>query len=366
MLAINSIDYLKVLWRNSASFRRWILLLLTGQAFLRARRDKGAQRILWYYNWDAIGDSIMDLSQRFIIDDGVRLDLCIGSCARSLYKDDKRFHRVVSSLADCGDAYDIIIVQNLTSKFIKQKLLYFPFSRWMNIQSGGADERFARIDLAHEKISGLFGVRQSSPVAPSLNIEADDAGDSAQFCVVVAVGGEDPRRRYERWDIVINAMLRTPGIAAAQPVFHLIGSGESATKAAALVNQNVRYPFVACNVNLPGVADAARLISKCAFFIGADGGLMHIAAALDKPGVALFSKIRPELRLHKSARLRSLFTEGEINDVDADAIAATASSYCREVAANLATAPRITGLEAQAANAPHRSGLHRMPWRASN
>jgi ADP-heptose:LPS heptosyltransferase len=59
----------------------------------------------------------------------------------------------------------------------------------------------------------------------------------------------------------------------------------------------------------------------CDAFLGADGGLMHLAVACDLPGLAVFVEIDPAMRLLPGTRLRSLFTDGAIGNLPADRIA---------------------------------------------
>ena len=56
-------------------------------------------------------------------------------------------------------------------------------------------------------------------------------------------------------------------------------------------------------------------------FCGADGGLMHIALAFAKPGVALFADIEPVWRLLPGAALQTLFSPTDINQLNSMAVA---------------------------------------------
>ena len=49
---------------------------------------------------------------------------------------------------------------------------------------------------------------------------------------------------------------------------------------------------------------------------------MHLAEALDKPGVALFGHIRPEWRLLPESRLITRFDPRTVNNMDPEGIGA--------------------------------------------
>lgn len=58
---------------------------------------------------------------------------------------------------------------------------------------------------------------------------------------------------------------------------------------------------------------------------------MHIAAALGKPGVAMFCQIKPEWRLHAESKMRTVFAEQDINSIPTETIANEVTDYCRKL-----------------------------------
>jgi len=63
-----------------------------------------------------------------------------------------------------------------------------------------------------------------------------------------------------------------------------------------------------------------RIIDRGELFLAPDGGLMHIAEALGKPGLCLFSKLRPEWRLLPGSRLQTLYTDDVMDSIPQDLI----------------------------------------------
>ncbi|CAE6718564.1 hypothetical protein R75461_01393 [Paraburkholderia nemoris] len=88
-----------------SSVKRIALMLLSGQQLLIAdAAPRKVKKLLWYYDWATIGDSIMDLSQRLLIDPRISIDLCMPHGPVELFVRDARFRRVSRSLDDCAPA----------------------------------------------------------------------------------------------------------------------------------------------------------------------------------------------------------------------------------------------------------------------
>jgi hypothetical protein len=314
-----------------SSIKRSVLMLLTGQQLLIANdAPQKVRKLLWYYDWATIGDSIMDLSQRSLIDPRISIDLCMPHGPIELFVEDERFRRVSRSLDDCDARYDMVIVQSLTTRTIFKKLRYHPFTPWLSIMAHRRDERFSRIQLAYEQIARVFRPCGSGPVEPALRLRHRPM-QSQLFTIAVAVGGGDKRRRYENWAQLVRLISSGWPLHLPAPKFFLLGSGDAARDTVKTISGMHGCGDIESHIDLPAITAAAELIQQSSFFIGADGGLMHIAAALGKPGVAIFCEIKPEWRLHSSSKMRPIFCEQNINDISAEKIAAEAVDYCCEL-----------------------------------
>jgi ADP-heptose:LPS heptosyltransferase len=118
----------------------------------------------------------------------------------------------------------------------------------------------------------------------------------------------------------LNALLARWPAAWPVPEFVLLGNhsalGDLPHFDADLLARHCRVEVD--RLDLPGVA---RVMHGCDAFLGADGGLMHLAVACDLPGLAVFVEIDPALRLLPGTRLQSLFTKSAIDDLQPDRIA---------------------------------------------
>ncbi|CAD6559377.1 hypothetical protein LMG28140_06615 [Paraburkholderia metrosideri] len=314
-----------------SAIKRSVLMLLSGQQLLIASdAPQKTSKLLWYYDWATIGDAIMDLSQRFLIDPRISIDLCMPHGPIELFVDDDRFRRVSRSLDDCDARYDMVIVQSLTTRTIFKKLQYHPFTPWLSIMAHRKDERFSRIQLAYEQIARVFSTCGPGPVEPALRLPHRPL-PSQRFSIAVAVGGGDKRRRYENWAQLIWLISSNWPEHMPAPRFVLIGTGDTALDTVKTVCAQPDCGEVEPHIDLPTITAAAGLIQQSSFFIGADGGLMHIAAALRKPGVAIFCDIKPEWRLHSNSKMRPVFSEHDINAIAPERVAAAVVEYCREL-----------------------------------
>jgi ADP-heptose:LPS heptosyltransferase len=84
---------------------------------------------------------------------------------------------------------------------------------------------------------------------------------------------------------------------------------------------------------------AARLVSDCDFFVGADGGLMHCAVAADLPGVALFGRVEPKLRLPPETAMQALYDADDVNHNPPQAVA---EAIRARWTASMVTVPRVS------------------------
>jgi len=112
--------------------------------------------------------------------------------------------------------------------------------------------------------------------------------------VVVHAGAGWLSRRWpaERFAELISTLGRTPGLQVA-----LIGGAEGGSPEGRLFEQLfslVRVPVINL-VNRLSLKQLIALLAEADLFIGNEAGPMHLAAALDRPVVAIIGPTRPEL-----------------------------------------------------------------------
>lgn len=68
-----------------------------------------------------------------------------------------------------------------------------------------------------------------------------------------------------------------------------------------------------CDLDLRGLTDVDQLsyvINNCKLFVGIDSFPMHVAQVLKKPGVCFFGSIKPETRIIKGSKIKSVYANG--------------------------------------------------------
>ncbi len=313
--------------RLRKALQRDLGMLASGQARLCVERaPPGVRRVLWVYNWTTLGDSIMDLAARFSIPEGIEVDLCITPALADLFTGDSRFARVLTSLDEADAAYDFVLIHELMSATLKEKrqrMGAVPFAAILNYAIG---EHFARTQFVDARIRHLFGLAAAPAPRPYLPLGPSDTSARSTFDVVVALGARDPRRRFPHWGAALDALLLLWPSSRPRLRFILLGN-EDARGDTLDFSEAVRRQSTD-RIGRTPLLEAARTIRDSDAFLGADGGLMHIAAAADRPGLALFTAIDPSMRLPADAALQALVAEPTMAQLPAAQVAAAFVAAC--------------------------------------
>ena len=321
-------------WRATVQRKRvqreW-LLALTGQRGRRRRAvDIPVRRLLWIYTWTTVGDSIMDLAVRQHFPSHWQVELCISPELAGLWRDDPRWHAVHTSIEDCRGPFDYVLMQDLSTSSLKMKLRCgrdVPFSTVFEYLRG---ERFDRMAFAQRRLEQLLGLAVADPAPPRLWVQGDSPFDAGapRTRLAVALGARDPRRRYRHWPEVLRVLAQTWPQQTPALEFVLMGRGNARDDVAAMaphwLHQHARD-----TVDRLDLHGSALTLKHCDGFVGVDGGLMHMAAAFDRPGAAIFTEIEPRLRLSAISRLTSLYTPQDINSIEPQRVAAAVIASMR-------------------------------------
>ena len=315
------------LGRRLKWLKQWVrlkvLLLLSGQARRRVKHlPTDARKVLYAYDWGAIGDSIMDLSQRQLFPEEIQLDLYMPSKASVLFEGDVRFGNVYRNATDCPADYDLIILHNISPALVKFKTERYPSTPFYDVLGFIQGELYARAFFCHASLSRLLGLTKTDINRPQLGKRHVESVNVRSNTVLVAMGALDlERRRYRQWSALL-AQLQAARLEANRPplTFVLTGLGANAREDVdSLPPQFLQEHCEVC-LDLPGFPEVQDKIASCQYFLGSDGGLMHIAEALDKPGVALFAEISPQWRLLPDSRLHPLFASTTVNTIPREEI----------------------------------------------
>lgn len=291
------------------------LLRWTGQAGRRLERvPPDARRILWVTTWTTVGDAVLDLAARSLVPDGIELDLCIAPALAPLFTHDARFRRVHTDPAACTGRYDFLLLDVLSTRSIRLKAWQFGGPPFATLRGHLLGERFDRAAFADRRIRQLFGLPPGVVVAPWLTPLPRDwtltptlppPAPASAFRIAVALGARVDAKRYRHWPAALERLVALWPTDRPRPQFLLIGQGPSAQEDLAAFEPRFLDRHAVVAVDAGTLHDAAVAIAASKAFLGVDGGLMHVAAALGVPGLAVFAGVEPAWFLRPDGPVRA-------------------------------------------------------------
>lgn len=312
------------------AIRRLLLVYALGEnRRYRAQIPAEAKTILWLHMTDHIGDSLMRLSPVQLL--GKRtVDLLADDKATLLFKPGGWFRKVMR-LSDPNlrlDAreYDCVILDALHTKplLAKHRLLkktlfvsqndFFHYCRDdynLTLCSWARMEHLLNQEI--DDLAGRARLMMDSHSAFSQLPEELGIGDDA---LGIVLGGREEYRIYRHWVQVIDVLIsKRP-----EQQLVLLGSENGDGPAREILDRFSDRNIVDC-INKYDLARTAALVGKCALVLCADGGLLHVAAAVATPTVCLFAQEYPAFRYTPSDRFRALRSEQDVNTIEPEAVA---------------------------------------------
>lgn len=304
--------------------KRKCFFLVSMQHFLHcdsvAHRDA---RILWVnLSAPSIGDSLMDLSGRVLLS-GLNVDLLTSRRNVELYKTDPYFEKVFSSvfsviLSSFSRRYEFVILDSFSPKLVTLKMIVAPLARFTGFYGYLNGFEVHRTHFSFFRVSEIFSLSVPSLaiVRPHLFLPASRRSlGRCPRTVAVALGGEWGFRNYQHWVDVIEKIL--------DHGYHvsLVGSSNGLAEASKVTSRFGNR--VSDKVSKCSLLETAQCIDSCSAFIGADGGLWHIACGLGIPNVVLFADCQlfdeQGHRVDRSTpacKSVALYSERSVSDID--------------------------------------------------
>ncbi|WP_321964323.1 glycosyltransferase family 9 protein [Paraburkholderia sp. J7] len=325
------------------------LLKAHGQTRLEQAHLDASQRILWVYAKRNFGDAAMDMAGRALLKGlGVRIDLLALPSLVPLFSEDDVFGKVYGDPSEVdARRYDAILLSeyNLPSIRIKTqhfaKLPYAGLFRYFN----GPDRNQTCFSFA--SVNDVFSLGHDAGTLAALSKpylaskpatrESVRALLPARPFIALAAGGVDPDRTYNRWSEVIELLSKYDNASAAKEIV-VLGSDNGtdiAQQLCASAPANVRIRSLTGKL---AFLQAREIVAHAELFLGADGGLMHVAHTTQTPSVSLFRHQEPpSLRLTEACRSIGLQGSGNVDTIPP---AQVVGAVLRQLAALVpATAP---------------------------
>ena len=265
----------------------------------------------------------MDLSARHRVPQGVAIDLHIQAPLAGLFEPDDRFGQVLSATAAKLQHYDFVLLQDLHAASLRIKTALAPQTPFATVMGLMQGEMYNRIEFAHHRLGQLFDAPPAPVTHPALNRIRQGLGPASashRAHVSVALGARDQRRHYPHWHLVLAQIVKRWPLSSPSPAFTLLGSGNAVDDVAAIGRAGL-LDLCDVQVGKTSLTQAADLIASSRGFMGADGGLMHLAAALGRPGVGLFGPVPPVFRLLPGSRMKALHASSGMDTLAPGAVA---------------------------------------------
>ena len=281
--------YARPKWIFKYLKRRFFTLLVPRMLGLVPELDRIANdhhRILWInLAAPSIGDSLMDLSARVLLDgrEGV---LLTHPKNKSLFENDDCCSFIFSEhrelIAKYGKNYfDLVICDSYSPRVLIRKMAVAPFVPFVGLYGYLNGFEVHRTYFAFARMMELLSIEKINyPIRPSISLHNELLNQRPEVDVCIAVGGEWSFRTYDQWCEVVSWLTEKEYSVS------LVGS-ENGVRDAARISEN--HPSVRSTVGCLSLKEVCVEVAKAKVFIGADGGLWHIACAIPVPTVVLFA-----------------------------------------------------------------------------
>jgi ADP-heptose:LPS heptosyltransferase len=303
--------------------KRYIYIVLQRQHNLEINNIFTTHKKILWINLSApsIGDSLMDLSNRVLIQDRF-VDLYTDKKNAHLYFNDKIFRNVYTQISDLKEInYDLVILDSYSTRTIRIKSKLAPSVSFVGMFGFYNGPEVNRVLFSFHRMNQLLGYIKSEEEInlyskASISISKKDCQIVRKFqlphdYISIAIGGEWDYRTYNKWDEVIRILIdgnRNLQIA-------LVGSANALSVARELLEKIPSNNIFDC-VDKFSFIQTAEIINKSKILLCCDGGLMHAANSVDTPILALFARLNTSMQLTKVINSFSLYDDHNVNGIE--------------------------------------------------
>jgi heptosyltransferase-2 len=305
-----------------------LLLKWRGQTRLELTNTASLRRLLWIYTGKRnFGDATMDMSGRALLKGrGFEIDLFTLPNLHKLFEEDDVFQNVYSDLQQLsGRPYDAIVMSEFNLPSIKLKARHFRHLPYVCLFQYfyGPDRNQTSFSYAAVNHAFSLGYPAASIVSMSKPYLATNAAtrESVRACLpntrflALAVGGLDANRTYRRWSELLELIDQSDEHGMPKHIV-LLGSDNGLAIAEALLKQTFSRLTISSWVGQLSLLQSREIAAQASLFVGADGGLMHVAHSTPTPSVSLFSDREPPyLRLTEQCHSIGIQSTGDVDEI---------------------------------------------------
>ena len=308
--------------------RKYLLLFVSFQyKYLKERISINEKNILWIHNTtENIGDSLMKTSSiRYLKSNGYSVDLCVLPKLYDLYKNNSYCRNVIKldNLANLSEKYDLIILDSLSSKCMKIKMKYYYSKLFVTLYDFYNYFRpdynlilfsWYRMQYLLNKHENIDNIAKPFVGKSSVkNIKINNLNIKNKSIAIVC-GGINNYRIYPNWIQVIELIDRNN--IDTIPIV-LVGSENGIEYSNQIINHFSNRGNLIDTVGKFTIIETKSIINSCELVVGADGGILQLASALDKKIIALFAQIDSRLRFTEATEYKYLYDDNEVKNIKA-------------------------------------------------
>jgi heptosyltransferase-2 len=233
---------------------------------------------------------------------------------------------VYSDLRDVdGRRYDAILMSEFNLPSIKLKTKHFrklPFVCLFQYFYGPDRNQTC---FSHAAINDVFSLGRSAAEIVSLSKPYLAANAATRESVrpsildgrflALSIGGLDANRTYTHWPALLQLIDQSDNPDLPRDIV-LLGSDNGQAMAETLLDAKFGTLKIRSCVGQLTLLQSREVVANASLFVGADGGLMHVAHSTPTPSVSLFSDREPPyLRLTEQCHSIGIQSTGDVDDI---------------------------------------------------
>mgnify|MGYP003979770729 CR=1 FL=1 len=307
-------------------YRRWLFIFLKGQRRLEVFKIQAEHKNILWINISApsIGDSLMDLSSRILIEDR-KIDLLTDNKNAHIYREDLFFNNIItnkSKIIECE--YDLIIIDSFSSRSIRVKAKVAPKTKFVGMFGYFNGPEVNRTLFSFYQMNNLLGKVHTEDeikilAKKSINISKRDQEIVGNLIpkkyLSIVMGGEWSYKTYRGWEKVIRKIITDES----KVIIVFVGS-KNAIDISRNILKNIPEENIINLVNKLSFNQSVEVIRRSQLLFCCDGGLMHAANAVQSKNISLIARLSKDILFTNNEDSYVLHDKQDVNNIKSEQI----------------------------------------------